>query len=427
MSRVALLSSEPLRPRLAGIGIRYVELAQRLAARGMDVVVISPAAVAETAELGIPVDRIRPFARERLAELLADRDAVVAQGQLANDAVLTAPGLPTVVDLYDPWLVENLHYVESLGLDPYRNDHATWVLQMSRGDFFLCSSEEQRLFYLGFLAALGRVNPRRVAMDPDLRGLVDVVPFGVPDTLPAHRPVLPARQAGEKRILFGGLYDWYDPFTLLAALERLVDLPWSLWLLRNPNPDGTPQRLFAEVERRCRARGWWEGRVRVLDWLPAERRFDLLRDADVLVAPHRLTLETRLAMRTRFLEALACGCPVVTSEGGALSRMLLAEGAGWVVEPERPEPLAAALREVLAGDAEVERRLARARGLAARLTWERAIAPLVAFLERPATDPTKGEFAFRPATVAPPDSLAFRVRRWLARRRPAGAAKGSGR
>lgn len=415
MTRVALLSSEPLRPRLAGIGIRYVELARRLAARGFDVVVISPARAEETAELGIPAAQVRAFSPERIAELLADREAVVAQGQLANDAVLAAPSLPAVIDLYDPWLVENLHYLASLGLDPYRNDHATWILQMSRGDFFLCSSEEQRQFYLGFLAALGRVNPYRVGADPDLRRLVDVVPFGVPEELPAHRPVLPERMPGEARILFGGLYDWYDPFTLLAALGGITDRPWSLFLVRNPNPGATPQRLFAEVEKRCRALGWWGERVRVLDWLPADRRFDLLRDADVLVAPHRLSLETRLALRTRFLEALACGCPVVTSEGGALSRMLREEAAGWVVEAERPEPLAAALREVLSRGEEVSGRIARGRQLAARFTWERAMEPLVRFLAAPAIDPAKESFAFRPGTSSPSDSLAFRLRRRLKR------------
>jgi len=33
MTRVALLSSEPIRPRMAGIGIRYLELARRFPAR----------------------------------------------------------------------------------------------------------------------------------------------------------------------------------------------------------------------------------------------------------------------------------------------------------------------------------------------------------------------------------------------------------
>ena len=73
---------------------------------------------------------------------------------------------------------------------------------------FLCSCDEQRQYYLGFLTALGRVNPRRIADDPDVRGLVDLVPFGVPDALPEHRPyldeVLPPRRPGERRLLFGG-------------------------------------------------------------------------------------------------------------------------------------------------------------------------------------------------------------------------------
>ncbi|MCZ7649666.1 MAG: glycosyltransferase family 4 protein [Thermoanaerobaculia bacterium] len=416
MSRVALLSSEPVRPRMAGIGIRYLELARRLPAAGLETILISPASREESAAAGLDPAAVRTFGSAPLAELVGDCGAAVAQGQLANDLLLAAPALPVAVDLYDPWLVENLHYTATLGLDPYRNDHATWVLQMSRGDFFLCSSEEQRQYYLGFLTALGRVNPERIAADPDLRGLVDTVPFGVAAEIPSHRPVLPARRPGERRLLFGGLYDWYDPFTLLAALARLGAPDWSLWLVRNPNPEGTPQRLFAAVEADCRRRGWWGSRVRVLDWLPAERRYDLLRDADLLVAPHRPSLETGLALRTRFLEALAVGCPVVASEGGALGRMVAERRAGWVVPCGDAAALAAALDEALAGGAEVEARRERGRELAARFSWERALAPLVRFLAAPRSDPTKERYAFRPATAAPADRLGFRVRRWLARR-----------
>ena len=90
VTRVALLSSEPLRPRLAGIGIRYLELARRLAGCGLDVVTISPASVEEMAALGLPAGSLRQFDAQRLADQLADREVVVAQGQLANDAVLAA-------------------------------------------------------------------------------------------------------------------------------------------------------------------------------------------------------------------------------------------------------------------------------------------------------------------------------------------------
>ena len=420
MTRVALVSSEPVRERMAGIGLRYLELARRLpAAAGVEVTLLSPADEAATQKVlgDASAVRVRRFERGRLAELLAGMDGAVAQGQLANDVAIECPELPLTVDLYDPWLVENLHYRKVLGLDPYRNDHATWVLQMSHGDFFLCSSEEQRTFYLGFLAALGRVNPRSIDADPALASLIEPVPFGVPQQLPEHRPWLPEREAGERRLLFGGLYDWYDPWTLLEALPKLDDAltpgaaGWVLYLIANPNPDSTPQRLLGEVERHCRRLGWWGTRVRLLDWVPAERRYDLLRDVDLMVAPHRPSLETRLSLRTRFLDAAAAGTPSVTSAGGAMSGLLAEHGAGWVVPPGDPEALAAALAEALSDPAAVAARRRGAAELARRFAWERVLAPLADWCRRPRRDPSKDDFAYRPATVAPPDPIAFRLQR----------------
>jgi len=458
VTRIALLSSEPIRPRMAGIGIRYLEFARRLAAAGCETVLLSPAAAEESAGLALPGVELRRCELPRLAEQLAGCDAAVAQGQLANDLVLAAPGLPAVIDLYDPWLIENFTYLPTLGLDPYRNDHATWLLQLSRGDFFLCSSEEQRTFYLGFLAALGRVNPELAARDPDLRSLIDVVPFGVPDELPPHVPYLEPRLPGEKRLLFGGLYDWYDPWTLLDALAGLDGSGvgvrgWVLLLIRNPNP-GTPQRLFAEVEAWCRRRGWWGSRVRALDWVPVERRYDLLRDVDLLVAPHRPSLETRLSLRTRFLDALAAGCPVVTSAGGAMSRLLREHGAGWVVPPGDAAALGRAIAaalgvsaaDPLAVTASVQAPAAVSAGLAtagstssdpdeshrnrdgaavawrqgaavllASFRWEEALAPLLRFCREPRREATKERFVHGLATAAPADGAGFRLRRRLRR------------
>ncbi|MDA8020003.1 MAG: glycosyltransferase family 4 protein [Thermoanaerobaculia bacterium] len=422
--KVALLPSESLRPRMAGIGLRYMELAHRLPDIGFDVVLLQPGDLGDVPSSVSASAEVRPFERGRLAELVEDCDVAVSQGQLANDLLVEVPHLPTAVDLYDPFLVENLSYSDSLGLDPWRNDHATWVLQMSRGDFFLCSCEEQRQYYLGFLTALGRINPRRIAADPDARGLIDLVPFGVPEALPEHRPyldqVLPKRRTGERRLLFGGLYDWYDPWPVFEALAAHDSGdPWTLLVIRNPNP-GTPQELFERAERWCRARGLWhegdapaEGpaQVRVLDWVPVERRFDLLRDVDLMVATHRPTLESRLSLRTRFLDALAAGCPVIATEGGGMSRLLAETGAGLVVPPGDAPAVAGALHDVLNGSDSALRR--GALELVARFSWRHVLEPLATFCRRPVQDRWKEDFAFRPDTLAPTDDTGFRLRRRL--------------
>ncbi len=140
--------------------------------------------------------------------------------------------------------------------------------------------------------------------------------------------------------------------------------------------------------------------------MPAERRYDLLRDVDLLVAPHRPSLETRLSLRTRFLDALAAGCPVITSAGGAVARLLAEHGAGWVVPPGEPDALTAALRAALAEPAlAAEARQRGARALLAPFRAERAFAPLLHFCEEARRDASKERFAFRPATVAPRDRL----------------------
>jgi len=415
--RVGLLSSEAIRPRMGGIGVRYLELARRLARLGFDVRLVSPGTPEQGAVCGIDAALLGLYHPGGVRELFADRQVAVAQGQLANDLLVACPELPTAIDLYDPWLVENLHYHDELGLDPYRNDHATWVLQLSRGDFFLCSSEEQRLYYAGFLTALGRIHPERVAADPTLAGLLGIVPFGLDAELPAYRPLLPGREAAERRLLFGGLYDWYDPGVVLEALERLDDPCVNLLVVRHPAPESTPQARFAEVERACRERGWWGERVRAIDWVPAERRWDLLREVDALVATHRPGLETDLALRTRFVDALACGCPAISSAGGTVARRLAERRAGWVVPCGDAGALAEALVEVLAGGEPVEDRRRRGRELAREFLWEKALEPLIGFLRTARVDSSKERFGFRPPTVAPPDSLSFRARRWLRRRR----------
>jgi glycosyltransferase involved in cell wall biosynthesis len=402
---------------MAGIGVRTAEFVRRLARSGLGVRLASPADLGSIAAVGFPDGvETRSFEPGALAALAAGCDCVVAQGQLANDVALGLGHLPTAIDLYDPWLIENFHYARTLGLDPYRNDHASWVLQLSRGDFFLCSSEDQRLYYLGFLTALGRVHPRITQADPELRRLIDVVPFGVPAELPVYRPILEARRPGEERVLFGGLYDWYDPWPLLQALERSRERNRRLIVVRNPNAESTPQRLFGEVERWCRARNWWGEKVVGLDWVEADRRFDLLRDVDVLAAPHPANLETILSLRTRFLEGLAAGCPCLTFGGGSLSRLLASRDAGWVVPVGDAAALDVALGEALDRQGTVRsRRIAAGLELAREFSWDRALEPLLAFCRAPWRDGTKEDFAVAWPTRAPRDPLLFRLLRRVRR------------
>ena len=407
MSRILVLSPEPARARMAGMGIRACEIARHLAAAGHSTTLAAPGDPAEAPEWlgssGVAFERLEAAA---LAPLAARHDGAVVSGHVSNELFRAAAPIPTLVDLYDPFLVENLSYASRLGPGVFRHDHATLALQLERGDRFLVSSPLQRAFYAGFLLAIGRVNPGVWADDPSLERLLSVAPFGVPAEPPVPGPAL-LRTAGsgigpdDPVLFFGGVYDWYDPAALLAVFDRVLEsVPaCRLVFVASPNPGTTPQGAYARAEAAARARGWHGHQVLFVPWFPYDARGTVYLEATAAVLTHRPGLETDLSLRTRGLDFLWAGLPIVSNRGGAMGQLLADSGAGLLVDPDDAEGLADALVKVLTDPSLRADLSARGQAAAAAYRWERTLAPVLDFAAVPAFDPHRP-----PAGPAAPDA-----------------------
>lgn len=367
------------------MGIRALELAAALAPRFEVRLLASNDPSESPRRPGVDVVEAAPGSAAFHRELKAC-DAALVSGHAASDAFLSAPHLPLAVDWYDPFLVENFHYRETLGEEVEANDRRAWNLALARGDFFLCASEEQRLFYAGMLVLAGRIDAVSSARDPEARSLLAVVPFGA--SAPAERDPAPVRAAiGAGRedpvIFFGGLYDWHDLSPLYAVWPALLrQFPrLSIVFSENPNREQTPQKVFAEAVATSSARGWKDRSFHFLPWMPYEERGALYGASTAALALCRPGLETELSFRTRLLDAAAAGLPSISIHGGALARRLADAGAGWVAEDAAG--LGSALERVL-GDPAVRREASqRARRFAEGLAWPLVAAPLARFFENP--------------------------------------------
>ena len=425
MSRAFLICPEPVRAVTAGVGSRFMTLATVLADAGHGVTVAIPN---EPAEAGLLHERLRVVQAEpeRLGEQADSHDWVLLHAHLGNHYLSQRDDLPVVVDLYDPFLVENMHYHRDLGLEPFRTDHATWRLQMARGDFFLCSSEEQRLYYLGWLTALGRVNPMALETDPTLARLIVELPFGTPGEAPPEAPqrygVLPGVDADAPVLYFGGIYDWYDPDVVLDALPAVLGRhPGAVIVfVEHPHPELTPLSVAQRVRKRAKKQGWLGTTVRFEPWRPFDRRFELPQVSDLAVVTHRPGLETDLSLRTRLVDLMWLGLPAVVTAGGTMARVVEEEGAGVVVPAGNAEALAAAICSLLADETARSRARAAARRWAADRSWQQVAAPLLRFAESPWRDPDRARFdALAPGEVSAEESLLRRIQRRL--RRQAGS------
>jgi glycosyltransferase involved in cell wall biosynthesis len=403
LKSIAILAPEPIRPRMAGMGIRALELARSLSS-DFDARLLVPNDPGEAREAAgdLAVASAPPGS---LAAAARGAAAALVSGHAANSWFHEVPEVPVAVDLYDPFPIENLHYAKTLGEETARHDHATLDLALSRGDFFLCASSEQRLFYAGALFARGRIGAANFPEDPALSRLLAIVPFGVPAAPAAGNREVGRRSAGVPEagtlVLFGGIYDWYDPELLLEAWPEVLEREPSARLLffENPNRETTPQRVFASARARARAIDPAGRSIVFSPWLPYASRADLYAACDLAVSIASEGLETELAYRTRLLDAAWGGVPSVTVSGGSLSRELAACGAALQCRRD-----AAALASAIAGllaDAPRRRTMSRAaRAFAAGRSWTNVAAPLSAWMRDARVDPGRLALPAGPRTAS---------------------------
>ena len=132
------------------------------------------------------------------------------------------------------------------------------------------------------------------------------------------------------------------------------------------------------------------------DWVAYERWPDVLLESDIALSLHEDTLEARLAFRSRMLEYIWAGLPMIATTGDATSDLMTQHDLGIVVGYGDVAGVAEAILNLL----DEPRSLRRPQFEQAQqsLTWERAAAPLIAFCQDPqrAADRVAGEVLGNP-------------------------------
>ncbi|MBL8114097.1 MAG: glycosyltransferase family 4 protein [Acidobacteria bacterium] len=211
-----------------------------------------------------------------------------------------------------------------------------------------------------------------------------VAPFAIEEPPPPEARSHPGLPGGPHDVLFGGVYDWYDPLLVVSAWPRVLEAVPTARLIfcESPNPGTTPQVLLSAVKARAAELGLLGSAIHALPWVAFEDRGPWLRSFRAAVVAHRPSLETTLSFRTRVIEALWASLPVVSTPGGAASELLEVNGAGLVV-PAGPEALAEALVSVLSNPATHAALVANAARLARSFAPRVALAPLLSFAASP--------------------------------------------
>ncbi len=235
---------------MAGPAIRSYKLAIELS-RDADVTLVVPYPT-DIDPAGLEIVEDDPWEERRMSARVRGYDAVVAQClPVATMRSLAKSDTIAIYDLYAPWLIEALplaaHLPRTRGLDTIdRLTRLEQTVALMCGDAFICASDRQRDLWLGAMLAVGRIDDRAYRHDPSLQSLVDCRavrdrPGAAPGGEPVMRGVVPGIGRDDRVVLWGGgVWNWFDPLTVIRAVHRLSheqpDVRLFFLGLRHPNP-----------------------------------------------------------------------------------------------------------------------------------------------------------------------------------------------
>ena len=391
--RVLIVTPDTLGRRMGGPAIRAWEIAKRIASL-TDVRLVS----IKGASISHPSFPVFAADEDELRGHVDWADVVIGQGEVFSlNPWLVDSSAIIVVDAYDPLHLEVLESGKDEGeaerkfLVEYCIDMLT--TQLRRADYVICASEKQRDFWLGHLGSLGRISPENYDADQSLRALIDVVPFGVSgdeavQTRHGIRDAMEGIDHDDKVIIWGGgVYNWFDPLTLVRAVHQLSQRRPTVKLfflgMKYPNPDVHESRMAVDTLQLAEELGLVDTHVFFnADWVDYDDRINYLLDADVGVSTHSNHIETAFSFRTRILDYLWAGLPVVATDGDGFASIIRDNGLGAVVPPADVDALASALEEILF-ESDNATMSADVCQFAKQLTWDHALAPLIDFLHKP--------------------------------------------
>jgi glycosyltransferase involved in cell wall biosynthesis len=384
-----IVSNDVVNVKMAGPGIRYLELARVLSA-DLDITLAIPS---ET-KLEVPGLRMVHYWEDRpgsLQVLVENSDLVLISGYMVEKfSFLETTRARLIVDFYDPFVLENLHYYlhEPVETQERLNEHAVAITNRLAkiGDFFICGNERQYDYWMGVLTANGRMNPRNFIHDASMRSLLDVVGIGLPNHEPRPHPLLrgihPQIPAEARIVLWGGgIWNWLDPLTLIKAWPQVIARHPEARLVflgtRHPNPLVPRHEMAEKAEILAVEVGEKDCSILFFEWLSYEDRESLLCEADVGVTLHPIHVETRYSMRTRVLDYLWARLPILITDGDITSEWVRQYGLGKVVPPFDVEAVADSLNAIL--DCPKTNWAPAFEPLQDMLRWSQVVKPLLAY------------------------------------------------
>ncbi len=402
MSNIVMFSYEQIfsdTGLTSGPSTRVWKLAKALKKKGNKITILEEVHAKDYSKQGI---KIKGINYKTLNQINKYDIAFIPNSNFAKNFFRYAKDLPIVVDLTTPISIEALL---DFVIDKNKNNQAEFffedgfiptTISLLNGDYFICSTESQKFFFLGMLNLIGRTTK------DNLENIIDLIPTLIPLEKPKKlkKSIIRGKiiSKNKKIILWSSsLFSWFDYNLVLKAVNNISKKRDDFALVfvgaLNPHVPKLTSTNVEQAKKMCKNFGLLNKYVYFLDWQPYEYRANIYSECDFTVVTYFDNFETQLSYRTRIADCLWGRIPVICTRGDTLSDEIQKHSMGITINPGNLHELENAISELLDNSALVRKMSENIdKFIEQDFNIEKHISKLDKFCKNPKKDLSKNKF-----------------------------------
>jgi glycosyltransferase involved in cell wall biosynthesis len=272
---------------------------------------------------------------ERINTLLDNHNVIIMRYAMGEAAEITSRLKKHHILVSDSYIPISIEVSARKSNDQFEQ-HNFLKLQHSskiaskRADYILYASPAQKNYYLGYLSGINKLNPKTYS---HLTDRMFEIPYGVD---PSERP-LKKRKLPKQPVLlwYGAFYSWFDMESLIDSIKDISDnVPGFKFMVAGAkNPYNKDPGIMAHYKKTMESIKSAGINVEYVNWHPFKDRFSVYEQATAIITQNHIGLENELAWRTRLMDYVLAGIPILTNGGDPLGEDLIARGIAFRADP----------------------------------------------------------------------------------------------
>jgi len=330
---------------LVGTAVCYRQIAHFLKANGFLVTMVVPEEV-DNPEKGI---QYSIYNEGRNKKIISASDIIIFGAYPPVDPLEYAYKNKKIIISY-LWSISPIGSLEFKDVPSRDEQHKKHELvvdaynkSLAYSDKIFCRSQKARDFILGSLSSLGRANVYNYGKDRNFQNLIEVAPFGIPQTKPIHkkniyRGVIKNINNNDFLLLWnGGVWNWNDAQGLVEIMRHISRQSKKIKLVfqgfHNPQSKYVLSREAKRAKRLAEKYKLIDKNIFIpSEWINFDERGNYLSEVDAGITLSPNIPEANYFIKTRYYDYLWANKPIILNEFEAFAPEVEENNLGLVLK-----------------------------------------------------------------------------------------------